>query len=236
MITWLGHATTLIETSDGKRILIDPWLQGNPVVPESKRNVDRLDLMLITHGHSDHMADAVSLAQQTQPDVIAIYEICAYLGMKGIQKCTGINTGGTVSWNGVQITLVDAVHSSAIQEGSQIIYAGTAGGFVLRFADGFTLYHTGDTDVFETLRLTGTLYQPDLVMMCIGDHYTMGPRQAAEALRMLGTKRVIPIHWGTFPLLTGTPDALRHETSDIAGLKIIALQPGESVTQRQAMA
>jgi L-ascorbate metabolism protein UlaG (beta-lactamase superfamily) len=235
-ITWLGHATTLIEMEDGKRILIDPWLQGNPAVPEAKKNIDRLDLMLITHGHSDHMADAIPIAQQTEPDIIAIYEICTYLGIKGISKCNGMNKGGTVSWNDVKITLVDAVHSSFIQEGDQIIYAGTPGGFVLRFADGFTLYHTGDTDLFETFRLTGSLHHPDLVMMCIGDHYTMGPRQAAEALRMLGAKRVIPIHWGTFPVLTGTPEALRAEAADIAGLRVIALKPGDSVTQSEAMA
>jgi L-ascorbate metabolism protein UlaG (beta-lactamase superfamily) len=234
-ITWLGHATTQIETPEGKRILIDPWLVGNPSTPVQHKKVDHINLMLITHGHSDHMADAIPIAQQTNPDVIANAEISQYLSSKGIEKCTGMNTGGTVSWNGIQVTLVDAIHSSGIDDDGTMVYGGTAGGFVLKFPDGFTLYHTGDTDVFDGLRLIRQLHQPDVVMMCIGDHYTMGPRKAAEAIRLLGTTRVIPIHWGTFPLLTGTPDALRKEAADVHALKVFDLKPGESITRAELL-
>jgi L-ascorbate metabolism protein UlaG (beta-lactamase superfamily) len=211
-------------------------LEGNPAVPDAQKHIDRLDLMLITHGHFDHMADAVSVAQQTKPDVLAIFEICHFLGRKGVEKCNGFNTGGTIRWNDVDVTLVEAIHSSGISDGDTMVYGGAAGGYVLRFPDGFTLYHTGDTDLFDNLRLIGRRYHPDVTLMCIGGHFTMGPDQAAEALRLLGATRVIPIHWGTFPLLTGTPQALEQAGSDISGLRVIALQPGQSVSQAEIMA
>jgi L-ascorbate metabolism protein UlaG (beta-lactamase superfamily) len=188
--------------------------------------------MLVTHAHLDHMGDAVSVARRTKPAIIAIYEFCAYLTGKGIENCIGINKGGTVEWNGIHVTMVDAVHSSGFEEDGKYIPGGSPAGFILRFENGFTLYHSGDTDLFESMRLIGRLYQPDVALLPIGDYYTMGPRQAAEAIRLLGVHRVIPIHWGTFPLLTGTPEQLEKETSDIAGLKIVALQPGGSVSQR----
>ena len=230
-ITWLGHATTLIEY-DGKRILIDPWLGGNPAVPDDWKHLDRLDLMLITHGHFDHMGDAVPVAKQTNPDVIAIFEIAQYLMSKGIEKVTDVNKGGTVTWNDIQITLVDAVHSSGITDGDHIVYGGTAGGYVLRFPNAFTVYHTGDTDLFEGFRIIGHQYRPDVALLPIGGHYTMDPHQAAEAIRMLGVMAVIPIHYGTFPILTGTPAQLEQEASDVTALKVVALKPGQSATQR----
>lgn len=229
-ITWLGHAATLIEF-DGKTVLIDPWLQENPAVPEDRKQVDHLDLMLITHGHFDHMSDAVPVAQKTEPDIICIHEIAQYLMSKGIEKVTGMNKGGTVTWNGLQITMVDAVHSSGITDGDGIVDGGTAAGFVLRFPNHFTVYHAGDTDVFESMRLIGQRYNPDVVMLPIGGHFTMDPTGAAEALRLLGARRVIPIHYATFPLLSGTPEALREAASDIQSLEVIALKPGETVNQ-----
>ncbi|HEX8919588.1 MAG TPA: metal-dependent hydrolase [Chloroflexota bacterium] len=232
-ITWLGHATTRIDTADGKVILIDPWLQGNPAVQESHKSIDRVDLMLVTHAHSDHMGDAVSIAKQTGCSVIAIFDFCQYLAGKGIENCNGINKGGTAEWEGIQITMVDAVHSSGFEEDGVFISGGDPAGFVIRFPDGFTVYHAGDTDVFESMKLIGRLYEPDLAILPIGDHFTMGPRSAAEAIRLLGVTRVIPIHYATFPLLTGTPEQLKKETSDITGLKIMAIKPGESVTQIQ---
>jgi L-ascorbate metabolism protein UlaG (beta-lactamase superfamily) len=229
-ITWLGHATTLIDTPEGKCILIDPWLQGNPMTPEDRKHLDQLDLMLITHGHFDHMGDAIPIAQATKPDVIANFEICQYLTGKGIKDCNGMNTGGTVQWNGTAITMVEAVHSSGITDGEQIVYGGTAGGYVFRFSNGFTVYHAGDTDVFESMKLIAD-YRPDVAMLPIGDHFTMGPQQAAKAVRMLGVRRVIPLHYGTFPLLTGTPEALAEAAGDVANFKVVTLKPGESVTQ-----
>jgi L-ascorbate metabolism protein UlaG (beta-lactamase superfamily) len=232
-ITWLGHATTRIESAAGKSILIDPFLQQNPAVPEHMKSIDHLDLMLITHGHMDHMADAVPVAKATKPDVIAMVEVANFLGSKGVEKTNGMNKGGTVDWNGIKVTMVDAIHSSGITDGDQTVYGGTAAGYILKFENGFTVYHSGDTDLFEDLRLIGSRYRPDLAMLPIGGHFTMDPEAAAEALRMLDVGVVIPIHYGTWPILAGTPDQLRAAASDIPGLRVVALRPGETVSESE---
>jgi L-ascorbate metabolism protein UlaG (beta-lactamase superfamily) len=231
-ITWLGHATTILEF-DGKRILIDPWIQSNPAIPEDQKNIDRLDLMLITHGHFDHFADAVSVAQRTHPDIICIAEIAGYLESKGVENATGMNKGGAVTWNGVRVTMVDAVHSSGISDGDRTVEGGSPAGYVIRFPNDFTVYHSGDTDIFESMRLIGSRFHPDVALLPIGGHYTMDPEAAADAIRLLGVQKVIPIHYGTFPVLVGTPEELRQAASDVTGLEIIALKPGESITQEQ---
>jgi L-ascorbate metabolism protein UlaG (beta-lactamase superfamily) len=228
-ITWLGHAATKIEF-DGHIILIDPFLTQNPATPEDQKHQDRCDLMLITHAHSDHFADAIPIAQRTDCHVICIVELAQYMASKGITNIEGMNKGGTVTWNRIEVSMVDAVHSSGISDGDQILYGGTAAGFVIRFPDLFTIYHAGDTDVFEGFRVIGSRFRPDVAMLPIGGYYTMDPPGAAEALRMLGVKTVIPIHYGTFPVLTGTPDELIDAASDIEGLDVVALKPGESVT------
>jgi len=228
-IKWLGHATFLVKSPQGKHILIDPWVQGNPACPESAKALDRIDLMLITHGHSDHFSDAVPLAKQFSPTVICNYEIYLHLNRHGVQTVQPMNKGGTVTIEDIQITMVNAFHSSGIDEGGQVFYGGEPAGYVVRLKDGFTFYHAGDTCLFSDMRLIGELYQPQLAMLPIGDLFTMGPREASYAIRFLGVKRVIPMHWGTFPLLTGTPDHLREATRDIEGLEIIALTPGESI-------
>lgn len=232
-VTWLGHAATRVEAPDGTVILIDPMLSQNPATPDNEKQVDRVDLLLISHGHADNMGDAVTIAQEKQPHIIAMNEICQYLSGKGAQDCSGGNTGGTQEWNGLRVTMVNAIHSSAIVDDGQIIYGGLAVGFVIRFPDGFTIYHAGDTDVFEGMRIIGRLYHPDLALLPIGSHFTMGPVEAAEAVRLLGVKNVIPIHYGTFPILWGTPEQFQQEARDVEGLKVYALKPGESVTQSQ---
>ena len=232
-ITWLGHATTLIETPAGKRILIDPFLSQNPATPEDMKNPENIDLMLITHGHFDHIADAVPIAQRDNPDVIAIFEITEYLGAKGVKNTTGMNKGGTVTWEDVEISMVNAIHSSGIADEGHVYDGGSPAGFVLRFGNDFTLYHSGDTTAFQDMRLIGKLYHPDVAMLSIGGHFTMGPREAAEAIRLLGVTSVIPIHYGTWPPLKGTPEELKSQASDVAGLKVFALKPGESITQSQ---
>jgi L-ascorbate metabolism protein UlaG (beta-lactamase superfamily) len=230
-ITWLGHAATRIEAGDGTVVLIDPFLEGNPAAPEGAANQSRVDLMLISHGHGDNMGDAVRIAQEHQPHIIAMNELCGYLSSKGAKDCSGGNTGGTQEWHGLRVTMVNAVHSSSIQEGDQTLYGGLAVGFIIRFADGFTVYHAGDTDVFSGMEIIGRLYQPDVALLPIGSHFTMGPVEAAEAIRLLGVKRVIPIHYGTFGLLWGTPEQLQQEASDISDLRLISLKPGDSVRQ-----
>jgi L-ascorbate metabolism protein UlaG (beta-lactamase superfamily) len=228
-ITWLGHATFTLTTPDGKVILIDPWTIGNPACPAALKNPPRVDVMLITHGHTDHIGDAIAIATHHKPQVIAIVEIAAWLSSKGIEKVVMMNKGGTVKAGEVEATMVNAIHSSGIEDGGRMIYGGDPAGFVVKLPGGFSVYHAGDTCVFGDMKLIGELYKPDLAMLPIGDHYTMGPREAAYAIRLLGVKHVIPMHYATFPMLTGTPEALREASRDIAGLEIHAIKPGESI-------
>jgi L-ascorbate metabolism protein UlaG (beta-lactamase superfamily) len=227
-LTWLGHATFLLETG-GARILIDPWVQNNPACPDELKDLGSLDAMLITHAHYDHFEDAVEIAQSSSPQVVAIIETVKWLGSKGIENTIEMNIGGTVEVAGVKAHMVHAVHSCGITDGDRVIYGGEAAGFVVELADGFKLYHAGDTAVFSDMALIGRLLEPDIALLPIGDHYTMGPRSAAEAVRLLGVKAVVPMHFGTFPVLTGTPDDLRRETSDVQGLEIVEMQPGGSL-------
>ena len=228
-LTWLGHATFKVQTPAGKTILIDPWVEGNPACPEKLKTFDKLDVMLITHGHFDHMGDAVALAKKYKPTTVAIFEVANWLESKGVENISAMNKGGTQKVDDIQVTMVDAHHSSAILDDGRIVYGGEPAGYVVRFANGFTLYHAGDTGASSNMKIIGELYQPELALLPIGDHFTMGPREAAYAIRLLGVKAVVPMHFGTFPLLTGTPEALREQTKDIKGLEIIVLKPGESL-------
>ena len=228
-LTWLGHSAFRITTPSGNVILVDPWVQSNPACPEALKKFDRLDTMLITHGHFDHIADAVALAKEFQPQVAGIYETCAWLESKGVTRTSAMNKGGTQKLGEIEITMVHALHSCGIQDGDKIIYGGEACGYIIRLPGRLTVYHSGDTAVFGDMKLISELYSPDVALLPIGDHFTMGPREAAVAIRLLGVRHVIPIHHGTFPILTGTPDALRRLTENIAGLEIHALKPGDSI-------
>jgi L-ascorbate metabolism protein UlaG (beta-lactamase superfamily) len=228
-ITWLGHATFKITTPSGKVILIDPWTETNPKCPDALKQFDRIDVMLITHGHSDHIADAIALAYQHKPQVAAIYETTVWLASKDIANTLPMGKGGTQKIGEIEVTLVHAIHSNSIEEDGKLIYGGEPAGFIVRLPGGLTLYHAGDTCVFGDMKLIGELYQPELALLPIGDHYTMGPREAAMAIRLLNVHHVVPMHYGTFPLLTGTPEELQRLTQDIAGLEIHALKPGESL-------
>jgi L-ascorbate metabolism protein UlaG (beta-lactamase superfamily) len=228
-ITWLGHATFRITTPSGKVILLEPWVDSNPACPDSLKKFERLDTMLITHGHADHMGDAVALGKKYQPQTVAMPEICAWLGSKGVPNMNGMNKGGTQKIGETEVTMVNAAHSSGIHDGEQMIYGGEAAAYVVRFPGGLAVYHAGDTDVFGDMKIIGELYSPDLAILPIGDHYTMGPRQAALAIRLLGVRHVIPMHYGTFPVLTGRPEMLRELTRDISGLEIHVLKPGDSI-------
>jgi L-ascorbate metabolism protein UlaG (beta-lactamase superfamily) len=229
-LTWLGHSTFLIETGGGSRFLVDPWVMNNPACPDDLKDPGDIDAMLITHAHFDHIGDAVELAGQKSPDqVVAIAETAGWLESKGVQNTIGMNLGGTVQVAGCKAHMVTALHSCGITDGDQTIYGGSAAGYVLEMEDGFRIYHAGDTAVFGDMQLIGKLLKPDIALLPIGDHFTMGPASAAEAIRLLGVKTVVPMHFGTFPLLPGTPSDLEREASDIDGLEIVTLEPGKTL-------
>ena len=228
-LTWLGHATFRITTPSGKIIIVDPWIQSNPACPDALKKFDRLDVMLITHGHFDHIADAVALGKRLKPQIVAIHETSIWLESKGVTNISGMNKGGTQTVGEIEVTMVHALHSCGIQDGDQIIYGGEACGYIIRLPGGLTVYHAGDTAVFGDMKLIADLYAPDVALLPIGDHYTMGPREAALAIRLLNVRHVVPMHFGTFPLLRGRPEALRAATEDVADLEIHALKPGESL-------
>lgn len=227
-ITWLGHATFTISSVQDKKIMIDPWTRGNPACPDNLKLVDQLDLMLVSHGHSDHVGDAVSIARATKPMVVAIVELAGWLGAQGVENTVGMNKGGTIEWQGLKISMTHAIHTSGVDHN---VYAGDAAGFVIEFENGRRLYHAGDTCAFKDMELIGELYQPYAAMLPIGDFYTMGPREAAIAVRMLGVKHVIPMHYGTFPVLTGTPQALRNSLHSLGldDVEVVEMKPGETL-------
>jgi len=228
-ITWLGHSTFIITLPTGQRIVTDPWL-GNPSCPQPFRKPEALkpvDLILLSHGHSDHATDVIPLARATGAAVVCLFELGQYLTEKGLQNVRDMGIGGTQELGGVRITMTQAVHSGSIVENGRIVYLGGAAGFVLRAAGMPTIYFSGDTGLFGDMKLIGELYSPEIAFLSMGDHYTMGPDTAALAAQWLGVRQVVPMHWGTFPLLTGTPEALRahlHAT----GIEVLELKPGET--------
>jgi len=228
-ITWLGHATFLLQSPGGKKILFDPWVTGNPMSPESAKKLGPLDLMLITHGHADHTGDAVAIGRSSGAQIVAPYEVSVWLQQKGLKSVTGMNPGGTLKVLGLQVTMVPAMHSSSIEEDGKIIYLGVATGYVITFEDGLTIYYSGDTSIFGDMRLIGEIYSPSIAFLPIGDLYTMGPEQAAKACDLLGVKQVVPMHYGTFPALTGTPAKLR-ELVERRGVQVLELKPGETAS------
>jgi L-ascorbate metabolism protein UlaG (beta-lactamase superfamily) len=228
--TYIGHATVRCDLPGGEVVLIDPWVQGNPACPESLKQFDRIDAMLITHAHFDHIGDAVELAKKHKPKIIvSCFEICAWMEKQGVGNCSGMNLGGCQDVLGMNVTMVRADHSCGISDGDQILYGGVAAGFIVRLPAGYTFYHAGDTALFSDMQLFGEMYRPELAFLPIGDHFTMGPQQAARACRFLGVRKVIPIHWGTFPLLTGTPEKLEKALGDQGTTcEVIGLKPGET--------
>ncbi len=226
-VTYYGHSAFKLYGS-GLTVAIDPWL-SNPLLNTPIDKVGKVDLILVTHGHGDHVGETVPLAQKTGATVVAIHELSVILANQGAPQVIGMNKGGTVPFHGLQITMTNAVHSSTMDEGGKMIAAGEAGGFVIRFPNGFTAYHAGDTAVFKDMELIRELYKPELAMLPIGSHYVMNPQEAALACRLLKPRWVIPMHYGTFPVLTGTPEELKELLTGEPDIKVIALKPGETV-------
>jgi L-ascorbate metabolism protein UlaG (beta-lactamase superfamily) len=226
-ITFLGHSAFKL-TGAGVNVLIDPWLT-NPLLNTPVDKVGLVDLILVTHGHGDHVGETVAVAQKTGAPVVAIHELSVILARQGVPQVIGMNKGGTLNVAGCKVTMTQAVHSSAVDEGGELIAAGDPAGFVVEFENGFVAYHAGDTAAFRDMELIRELHHPELAMLPIGSHYVMSPAEAALACRMLKPRWVIPMHYGTFPVLTGTPEELIERLQGEPEITVIALKPGETV-------
>ena len=228
-ITWLGHATVLVHTAKGTTLLIDPFITGNPKYPKHFDLPSKIDFILLTHGHGDHISDVKQVAKKHSSKVIAIYELADYVVKQGVDqsKTIGMNLGGSVQLDDVTATMVEAHHSAGAQDDEGTHYVGVAAGYVLTIKDGPVLYHAGDTSVFGDMKLIAELYRPQVAMLPIGGHFTMGPKEAALAVRLLGVSTVLPLHFGTFPPLTGTPQELAACVDP--GVRVVEWKPGESL-------
>jgi L-ascorbate metabolism protein UlaG (beta-lactamase superfamily) len=221
-LTWLGHGSFRVDTDGGQRVYVDPWVSG-PTCPDGEREPERADAIFVTHGHGDHASDVVALQQRLGCKVLALNELAGWFAANGAAEdaVVGFGKGGTVAVGDVRVTLVNAFHSSSAPDGS---YAGEAAGGVLRFG-GHSVYFAGDTCVFGDMALIARLYAPTVAVLPIGDHYTMGPEEAALALELLGNPRCVPCHWGTFPLFSGTPERL----AELTGSPVEKIEPGDTV-------
>jgi L-ascorbate metabolism protein UlaG (beta-lactamase superfamily) len=231
-ITWLGHATFLLRAADGTTVLVDPFVASNPSCPDDCKTFARLDYMAITHGHEDHVADAAAIWAAHEPTVVAMVEVGAWLESQGVDgaRIEAMNKGGTVALDGLSVTMVNAHHSNSTPGAGAPGYGGEAAGLILAFGDGTRIYHAGDTAVFGDMRIIGELYAPDIALLPIGDRFTMGPREAALACELLGVRRVVPMHYGTWPILTGTPEALATEcAARHLDVEIVTMRPGDTL-------
>ena len=231
--TWFGHACVELVSASGTTVLFDPWF-GNPRSPRSAEALDWCDVLLVTHGHGDHLGDAIDIAQRLEPTWPAIHELSLWVGpqLDDDSHLVGMNKGGTVMAAGLGVTMVRAEHSAGgPMEGPGAVYLGEPVGFVVTLEDGMRVYHAGDTDLFGDMALIGEMHHPDVAFLPIGGHYTMGPRGAARAVQLLGVTTVVPIHYGTFPALAGTPDERRAElaTLGLGQVRVLSPEPGDVV-------
>jgi L-ascorbate metabolism protein UlaG (beta-lactamase superfamily) len=226
-LTWLGHAAFRLESDRGKNIYVDPFLNGNPKTPANEVTPERVDIIALTHGHGDHVGDTVALSNSfTEAAIVAQVELKGWLEAQGAHmrdQMPGINKGGSTEIDGIRFTLVNAFHSSSSNDGEHL---GEACGIVVELEDGKTVYFAGDTCVFGDMALIARIYEPDVAVLPIGDFFTMGPAEAAVALELLGNPRCVPCHWGTFPMLTGTPDELARLAPTAT---IERIEPGDTI-------
>ncbi len=230
-ITYLGHSTFRFVTAGGEQIIIDPFLTDNPQTPEDLKRVGELDTILITHGHFDHFSDVLPLVGQTGARTVSNFEIFSYLQREGVENAAPIQKGGTLQVGGIQVTATNAFHSSSIQlDDGSYIYGGEPMGYIVEFESGFKLYHAGDTAIFGDMQLIGELYRPDIAFLPIGNQVVMSPFEAAHAARLLGVSHVVPIHYGTFPFLPGTPEEFQeHASKLVPSLNVRVMQPGDEL-------
>jgi L-ascorbate metabolism protein UlaG (beta-lactamase superfamily) len=224
-ITWLGHSTVLVQTAKGTNILIDPFMAQNPKYPKDFALPSKIHYILLTHGHGDHISDTVPVAKRHGSTVVAIYELAEYMAGKGVSETIGMNLGGTVQLDDVAATMVEAKHSAAAQDEKGVHNVGVAAGYVLTIDGGPVLYHAGDTAVFADMSLIRELYAPKVAMLPIGGHFTMGPKEAAVAARLLAPEVILPLHFGTFPPLKGTPEEVAALVGP--GVKVVNWKPSE---------
>jgi len=226
-INWLGHATFEITLASGEVLVLDPWIEGNPSYPKGYE-IKRVDAIALTHAHFDHVNDVIPLAKKFSPKVVAIFETAAFFERKGVKNTIGINKGGTLDLGFVKLTMTNALHSCSIKDGDNLLYGGEAAGYILTLTDGRTAYFAGDTALFGDMAIIGEFFRPELAFLPIGDHFTMGPHQAAHAARLTKVKQVIPMHYGTFPALTGTPESLKNELAS-DGIQVLQLKQAQPV-------
>jgi L-ascorbate metabolism protein UlaG (beta-lactamase superfamily) len=224
-VTWLGHAAFRIDSPGGKRIYVDPWLD-NPKAPDGEKSPERIDILVVTHGHGDHVGNTVDLMGRFSPQLVTQVEVQGWLTRNGVDglEVPGLNKGGTREIDGISFTMTDARHSSSSDQGD---YLGESCGVVIGFENGTKVYIAGDTCVFGDMQLIARIYEPDVAILPIGDHFTMGPKEAAVALELLAVDKCIPSHYGTFPLLRGTPEELQRLSPNV---NVLTPEPGETVT------
>lgn len=223
-VTWLGHAAFRIDSPGGKRIYVDPWLD-NPKAPDGEKDPERIDILVVTHGHGDHVGNTVDLMGRFSPELVTQVEVQSWLTRNGVAglEMPGMNKGGTREIDGISFTMTDARHSSSSDDGD---YLGESCGFVIGFENGTKLYIAGDTCVFGDMQLIARIYEPDVAILPIGDHFTMGPKEASVALELLAVDKCIPSHYGTFPLLRGTPEELQRLAPNV---NVMTPEPGQTI-------
>ena len=216
-----------LHADSGATVCVDPWVMGNPACPDWEKNLKSLDVMLITHGHGDHIGDAVEIAKKHNPKIVGIPELCSWLKKKGVAETSEMNKGGTQQVGDIKVTMVHADHSCGILDGDTFVYGGEACGYVIEFENGVKIYHAGDTNVFGDMAIIRDLYGPQIAMLPIGDHYTMSPREAAYACNLLKPQMVIPMHFATFPVLTGRPSELAKLAKNV---EVFEMKPGQTAS------